>query len=218
MEILELNLLSNNLSDTKNFYQNTIGFNLREETQHHLSFDVGSSILRFDLVDAIQKPTYHFAFTIPSNKINEAMAWTLKRTALIEHEDKTLLTNFDDWKAKAIYFFDNNQNIVEFISRADLNNPDDNPFSIESIISISEVGLVTDFPIQLGNEIIEKTQITFFEKGPKREDFAAVGNDTGLFVISNPNRNWYPTKQQAQPWKVKTKIRSNKKDYDLEFN
>ena len=149
--------------------------------------------------------------------MNDAINWTLQRTSLIETEN-SFISDFENWNAKAIYFFDNNHNILEFICRTDLNNPTDKPFSFETILNINEIGLVIDQPLQIGNEIIEKTRIEYFSKGPKREDFVAVGNESGLFVISNPNRKWYPTQEMAEKWKVKGKIKVAENEYELEFN
>ncbi|MBS1652346.1 MAG: VOC family protein [Bacteroidetes bacterium] len=217
MKIQELTLLTNNLSETKNFYQKTIGFQKISETETSISFAVGTSILIFELTEKNQNPKYHFALNIPTNTLNDAINWTLQRTSLIKTEN-SFITDFENWKAKAIYFFDNNRNILEFICRTELNNPTDKPFSVETILNINEIGLVIDHPLQIGNEIIEKTKIEYFAKGPKREDFVAIGNDNGLFVISNPNRNWYPTQEKAEKWKVRGKIKVAENEYELEFN
>lgn len=217
MKIKELTLLTNSLFETKNFYENTIGFKKITETEISISFAVGTSKLIFELTEENQNPTYHFAFNIPTNTLNDAINWALQRTSLIKTEN-SLITDFEKWKAKAIYFFDNNRNILEFICRTDLNNPTDKPFSVATILNINEIGLVADQPLHIGNEIIEKTKIEYFAKGPKRADFVAIGNDNGLFVISNPNRNWYPTQEKAEKWKVKVKIEVADKEYELEFN
>jgi extradiol dioxygenase family protein len=217
MKILELILQTNKLSETKEFYEKTIGFEKIEETETSISFAVGTSKLIFELTEKIQNPKYHFAFNIPVNKIEDALNWTLERTDLIG-SDNSYVTDFENWKAKAIYFFDNNQNILEFICRTDLNNKTDKPFSVETILNINEIGLVNEQPIKIGDEIIEKVKTDFFSKGPKREDFVAVGNENGLFVISNPNRNWYPTKELAERSKVKAKIKVSGIEYELEFN
>lgn len=217
MKIQELTLLTNNLNETKKFYEYTIGFEKIAENETSISFAVGTSKLIFELTKENQNPKYHFAFNIPTNKLNEAINWTLQRTSLIETEN-SFITDFENWKAKAIYFFDNNRNILEFICRTDLDNPTDKPFSVETILNINEIGLVIDQPFQIGNEIIDKTKIEYFTKGPKREDFVAIGNDNGLFVISNPNRKWYPTQEKAEKWRVKGKIKVADNEYELEFN
>jgi len=217
MRIKELLLLTNNISETKLFYNQIIGFKTIKETKKGISFTVGTSKLTFELTDLKHNPKYHFAFNIPANKIEEALEWISQKTNLIFAEN-SYITEFDNWRAKAIYFFDNNKNILEFISRTDLNNNNDNPFSIEQILNINEIGIVTDMPIQTGDEIIHQKEINFFLKGPKKEEFVAVGCDDALLVISSPNRNWYPTQEKAEKWKVRATINIANKEYEIEYN
>ncbi len=218
MKISALTLLTGNLAETKLFYEETIGFKCMGETGKSICLATGASALKFELAGKGQKPKYHFAFNIPSNKIEEALSWVANRTSLIQSKQTPVITSFENWKAKAIYFYDNNSNILEFISRTDLNNPSEIPFSVNSVININEAGLVTGNPLQTSQQIIEKTNANFFEKGPKGKDFAAVGNENGLFVIAKTGRNWFPTKDKAEKWKVKVKVKFASRDFELEFN
>lgn len=217
MTIQELTLLTNNLIETKRFYEERIGFKKIAATTKNISFAIGTSKLIFELTEETLSPKYHFAFNIPTNMINEAISWTLQRTILIKNKN-SFIVDFENWKAKAIYFFDNNKNILEFICRQELNNPTDKQFSIETILSINEIGLVVDQPLKTASEIIKKTNIDYFAKGPKRKDFVAMGNESGLFVISNLNRKWYPTQEVTEKWKVKVKVKIADKEFELEFN
>ena len=99
-----------------------------------------------------------------------------------------------------------------------MENASNKDFSIDSILSINEVGLVADHPLTLADYIISKTNVEYFFRGTKGEDFAAVGDDNGLFVISSSNRNWYPTQQRAEKWKVKCAINVDGKDFYLDIN
>lgn len=218
MRIIELTLQTNNLEKTKQFYQETIGFEIIEDSENEISFKIGSSKLVFVEVNRDHHPKYHFAFNIPANKLNEAIEWTSQRMNLIKTDENEIVSNFENWNAKAIYFYDNNLNILEFICRADLENSVEDDFSLNGILNINEIGIATDQPLQLGEEIIEKTKTNFFGKGPKREDFAAVGTDDGLFVISNPDRNWYPTQDKVEKWKIKAKVKVNEVEFEMEFN
>ncbi|NBR15702.1 MAG: VOC family protein [Crocinitomicaceae bacterium] len=218
MQIRELTLLTNDLKATEIFYNQLIGFEIINNSEQQISFKIGTSILVFELTKLSENPKYHFAFTIPNNKITEAFEWLLERTNLITAEDGTLITDFENWKAKAVYFYDNNQNVLELICRTDLQNASNQNFSVESILNISEAGIVSDQPLEIGKQINEKSGSDFFSKGPKREDFAAIGDDNGLFVISNPKRNWYPTDNRAEKWKVKVKFQVAQNEFEMEFN
>lgn len=218
MRIIELTLQTNNLEKTKHFYHEIIGFDIIDDSEKEISFKVGSSKLKFVQVNSGYHPKYHFAFTIPTNKLEEAIAWTSHRVNLIKTDENEIISNFENWKAKAIYFYDNNLNILELICRTDLKNSVEDEFSIKAILNINEIGIATDHPLQLGTEINEKIKSGFFAKGPKGEDFAAVGTDHGLFVISNPDRNWYPTQDKVEKCKLKTKVKVNEVEFEMEFN
>jgi catechol 2,3-dioxygenase-like lactoylglutathione lyase family enzyme len=197
MKIREIELLTDHLEETARFYAAILGFAQIGASSDRISFQVGESVLTFKR-SVSTKPIYHFAFTIPSNKIEEALAWVAGITTVIGNADGELITEFENWKARAVYFYDNNENILELIARADLNNPSEETFGTPSILSISEMGLVADEPLELAAQLCNDKQLDYFSKGPKRNDFVAVGTDEGLFVISNPDRNWYPTQKRAE--------------------
>jgi catechol 2,3-dioxygenase-like lactoylglutathione lyase family enzyme len=217
MKISELIIQTIDLDQTEIFYSTILAFKIISKTESSVSFNVGNSILTFEITNKEIKPKYHFAFNIPCNKLEEAMLWISEKISLIEIDGGSV-AHFENWRAEAIYFYDNNKNILELIARKDLNNYSENEFSNESIISISEVGIVTKKPMVLGNELIKMTKSEFFSKGPKREDFVAVGNENGLFVISNSQRNWFPTSDKAEKQRTKVKIQVDNADFDLEFN
>lgn len=207
MNILEIEIQTDDLVETENFYTSTLGLNLVRKGQNSISYSVGKSTLTF-IKSNITNPKYHFAFNIPNNKLDEAIVWMSSKLNLIENGETGIMANFESWNAKAIYFYDNNNNIVEFIARFDLDNATNKPFDTSSILSISEIGIVTDEPLKLANDLIELNGFYFFEKSTKSEKFAALGNDNGLFIIAETNRKWYPTEQQAEKHftRIKTEI------------
>ena len=205
MDILEIEILTDNLDETEKFYSKLLGLQTKNKDQNSISFLAGQSTLTFIKSHKLN-PKYHFAFNIPHNKLDEAIIWTSAKLDLIKIADNGIVTNFESWNAKAIYFFDNNGNILEFIARFDLNNDSDKPFCISSIQSISEIGIVADAPIKLADKLVEKNNLYFFAKGSKSEKFVALGNDNGLFIIVETNRKWYPTEQQAEKHYTKIKI------------
>src|SRR5690606_27283524 len=173
--------------------------------QNSISFLAGQSTLTFIKSNKLH-PKYHFAFNIPHNKLDEAILWATSRLKLLENADNGIVANFESWNAKAIYFYDNNQNILELIARFDLHNSTEKPFDISSIQSISEIGIVADTPIQLADQLVKENNLYFFEKGSKSEKFATLGNDNGLFIIVETNRKWYPTEQKAEKHYIRIKI------------
>jgi catechol 2,3-dioxygenase-like lactoylglutathione lyase family enzyme len=207
MDILEIEIQTDDLLETESFYSNILELKLASKGQNSISFLAGQSILTFIKSNKL-KPNYHFAFNIPNNKLDEAIIWATSKLNLIENADNGIVANFESWNAKSIYFYDNNKNILEFIARFDLNNATKKPFDTSSIQSISEIGIVDDSPIKLADELVEENNLYFFVKGAQSEKFATLGNDNGLFIIVEANRNWYPTEQQAKKHYTKIKIKT----------
>ena len=218
MIISELILQTHNLIETEKFYSGKLQLEVITKTESSVSFRAGDSVLTFEQNDRGENFKYHFAFNIPANQLEESIIWACNKVELIRNPESHLITNFDNWKAQAIYFYDNNGNLAEFIGRADLDNNSDTEFSSKSILNISEIGIVTVNPLDLASQITQQTGIDYFIKASKTEDFVVLGNDNGLLIIVNPNRNWYPTENKAEKHKVKARIITGETELSLDFN
>lgn len=217
MDILEIEIQTDDLVETETFYSDILGLQLASKGQNSISFLAGQSTLTF--IESVKlNPKYHFAFNIPHNKLDEAIIWTSAKLDLIKNAGNGIVANFESWNAKAIYFFDNNGNILEFIARFDLDNDSDKAFGISSIQSISEIGIVVDAPIKLADKLVEKNNLYFFAKSSKSEKFVTLGNDNGLFIIVETNRKWYPTEQQAEKHYTKIKISTDGLTREITMN
>ncbi|PUB34885.1 hypothetical protein C8J95_102554 [Elizabethkingia sp. YR214] len=218
MIISELILQTNNLAETEKFYSKNLQLEMITKTESSVSFRTGDSMLTFEQSERKENFKYHFAFNIPANQLEEAIIWAYNKIELIRNPESHLITNFDNWKAQAIYFYDNNGNLAEFIGRADLANNSDTEFSSKSILNISEIGIVTTNPLDLANQITQQTGVDYFAKGPKTEDFVVLGNDNGLLIIVSSERNWYPTENKAEQHKIKARIITDQAEISFEFN
>lgn len=140
MKIEEITLFTNQIEKQKLFYQEVVDFDLVFDSEEKITFKTGKSLLSFEYKETVNSA--HFAFNIPSNKIDEALLWLQKRVAILP-DGENLISNFESWNAKAIYFYDADKNIVEFIARKDLNQNSVEQFTAKEIISISEIAMVT---------------------------------------------------------------------------
>jgi hypothetical protein len=187
---------TNRLFPLYHFYKNVLGLPVTDDSDAQFTIDAGLSKLIFEKTgDPLSYPNYHFAFNIPSNRIQRAHDWLKERTELLWIEDyKSYTADFINWNAKSVYFLDPAGNIAELIARADLNDIVDEPFSSMHIRSVSEIGLV--FPEKGFQRSIEQLlkdyKLEYFSKQPPLEKFCAIGNDEGLFIIVPENRSWYP--------------------------
>jgi len=217
MKVLELEIQTDSLFETEAFYTETLGLKVFNKNKESISFKTGNSKLTFIKSENIQ-PKYHFAFNIPNNKLEDAIKWAESRIKLLENEEKKVISNFESWNANAIYFHDNNNNILEFIARHDLKNATDRPFDTSIIESISEIGVVAQKPLEFARNLIENYDLSYFDKSNKSESFVALGDDNGLFIIVEANRKWYPTEQKAENHYSKVKIEVNRQIKDLILN
>ena len=130
---------------------------------------------------------------------------------------KSDIADFVNWNAKSVYFFDPAGNIVELISRFDLENPSEAPFGASHFLSISEIGLV--LPGQKFDDetkqLIERYDLPFFNKQQPLPQFKAIGDDEGLFIIVPRYRNWYPTTRPSDLFPMEINFQQGSREYFL---
>lgn len=203
MNLDHIEILTNQLKATKDFYQNVLDLSISEYDSKSIRIKIGSSTLTFVENFKKSKPFYHLAFNIPENKLNEVVKWCANRIELIKKEDAILIAAFENWNANAVYFYDNNGNLLEFIARKGLNNADTETFSSTQILNISEIGIVKENPSEFGKQLINKYGLSLFERNQNSEMFTAIGDDNGLLIVVKTNRNWYPTETPAESYWTK---------------
>jgi catechol-2,3-dioxygenase len=195
MQINRVELYTNDLKGTINFYSDLLGLEKAAQDDTTVSFNVGRSVLQFRVSD---KPCqYHFAFNIPCNQLQDALAWLSEKGKVIEVAPGNKIADFSSWNAEAVYFYDNNGNILECIARHDLQNESDQPFGPAALESISEIGLVVDDPESYAASLADQFGLPYFSKWKLAPDFVVLGDDHGLLIIVKKGRGWYPTQEPA---------------------
>jgi len=216
MKLEHIQIQSSDIQQTATFYKDILDLPIIEKTKESVSIQAGNSVLEF-LENAEFKSIYHFAFNIPENKLDEAIDWCKSKVDLIFIEDQKVITNFENWNANAVYFYDNSGNLLEFIARHDLDNAQTEAFSSKAILNISEIGIVSENPLALGEQLIEQHGLEFFSKNANSELFAAVGDDEGLLIMVKPDRNWYPTQTPSESNKTAVRIENKGNKIELNF-
>jgi catechol-2,3-dioxygenase len=204
MRILSVELLTDDIDATARFYTSTLGLPLYMNDRNTLDIGAGTSRLLFRR-SVNRKPVYHIAFNIPSNKINQAADFIVQKTSIIPYEGKNIV-EFPVWNARALYFYDNNGNILELIARADLNNSTEASFSSSQLLGLSEVAIVTDDVSKTCSHIKAVSDVDPYEKQPYHENFAALGDANGLFIVSAKDRHWFPTENIARHFPLRIKV------------
>lgn len=213
MNILELTIYTKNSLNQIDFYENTIGLELVKKTNTQAVFKIGQSKLK--IIQSNQFQPYHFAINIPCNQEIEALKWLKERVNILK-DNQNEIQDFDFWNAKAIYFYDIDNNIVEFIARKNLNNKSHEKFSVNSLLSISEIGMpVSDIKTTF-NSVKSITNMKQFDGGFER--FCAIGDENGLFICINKQvKTWFPTGDKAHSSKFEITLKENGQKYKLRF-
>ena len=217
MRIIEIQVFTDNLKQTEKFYTTVLELKILRRKENSISFSAGDSVLTF-IKSREEKPVYHFAFNIPNNKLDEAITWLSSKTEIIKTSETEIIADFKAWNAKAVYFFDNNGNILEFIARFDSDTTSEIPFTGSSILSISEIAIATDNIEKLADKLVSEIKIPAFPKQPLLQNFGAFGDDNGLIIISKTGRNWYPTEIPAKSFNSRIKISISGMTKDISVN
>lgn len=190
-----VHLLARDLPALTRFYRDVLELPLLAAGAREVSFAAGSSRLTFAACPANQQPCYHFAFDLPEHQFTEAKAWVAARTPLISLDGNDTF-DFSNWNAHAFYFFDPAGNIVEGIARHDLPNASTSPFTGAQICHISEIGLVTPAVAKTATALKRALGIEAY-RNTEYENFAAIGDAHGLFIVVAEGRAWYPVGPEA---------------------
>lgn len=194
MDILELSLQTHRLAEQRAFYVDMLRLPLLAESSDTLTLRVGTTRLIFERAPS-GRPTYHFAFNIPENQLAAGKRWIAASTALLSRDGTDQYT-FPAWNADAAYFRDPAGNLGEIIARHNLPNATSDPFGAHSLLCVSEIGLVTPNV----EADVDRLIASFGLHAPygRSASFAAVGSDSGLFIVVPPGRPWFTTDAPAE--------------------
>ncbi|WP_144569193.1 VOC family protein [Bacillus pseudomycoides] len=184
MLISRVTLYSNALEEMKDFYLNKLDFQLLHSSEMSFSIQVGECELEFRKNNLNSKPFYHFAFNIPSNQFSEAKEWAKKKVVL-NVEDGEDEVYFSRSNAHSFYFMDPAGNIVEFISRHTTSPESNEPFSVHSILNVSEMSMTTDQVLAVGNQLIEYG-ISVRDGEALSDGFHFMG-ENGVYLLLGPS-------------------------------
>ncbi len=203
MQILTLELRTCDITKTREFYVDRLEFPLQHETKDSFTILTRETELTFLQETNGSMSFYHFAMTIPENKINEAKDWLIHQGCplidpttfeITTDNDKNCIVFFQSINAHSVYFMDPAGNIVEFIARHNFNNYSTKPFDTTSIVNVSEIGLALKDNIpEVTPLLCSKLDISpFFGDG---ELIQALGDGNGAFILGDTTRPWFPTRR-----------------------
>lgn len=214
MQIKELKIFTAQLSRQTKFYTDVLNLQIKSRSEESVSFKIGHSVLIIEYRD-YTKP-YHFAINIPANKELEALEWLKERVKILKCQDGEI-QDFKFWNAKAMYFYDEDKNIVELIARKNLNNASNVAFDQNAWLEISEIGLPTNDIEKQFNVLNTNFGLEVFFGSFDR--FCAIGGENGLFICINKQKKeyWFPTNDIAYSSDFNIKIQTNKGIFDIAY-
>jgi catechol-2,3-dioxygenase len=126
------------------------------------------------------------------------------------------IQDFDTWNAKAVYFYDIDNNIVEFIARKNLNYKSTEKFNKNSLLEISEIGIPTTNIEKEFAFLNKKLGLSIYDGG--FNDFCAIGTEKGLFICINKNvKGWYPVNDKAYSSDFELKVIIEKEKFNIAY-
>ena len=83
------------------FYGGSLGLPLTRRDDGRLTIEIGESVL--ELAPSAGSPFYHFAFLVPGDRFEAALAWARDRVEpLPDKETGEAVFDFTNWDAKAL--------------------------------------------------------------------------------------------------------------------
>ncbi|GAC1366667.1 MAG: hypothetical protein NVSMB42_26770 [Herpetosiphon sp.] len=192
MHIVELRLVTPSLRRTFNFYRGMLGLPALTSTAESVTLQIGTSRLTFTEVTSGVHGSYHVAFNIPENQLTTAKQWLAQRVPLLRDATGSDTFDFVNWNAHSVYFDDPFGNILELIARHDLHNASVQPFDVEYMLNISEIGIAADDVKTQVAAIQAQVQAPLY-RAPSSDAFSPLGDEHGLFIVVRRGRDWFPT-------------------------
>ncbi len=147
-------------------------------------------------------PFYHFAFLIPGNRFDAALTWAQAQLDLLpDRETGELVYDFDNWNARAFYFHDPADNIVELIAHNGVGESGaSGAFEPSELLGLSEVGLIGNSAEIAGG--LETVGIELWDGVVSPGGLAFLGERARTLIVAEPGRGWLPTGRSAEPHPV----------------
>jgi catechol-2,3-dioxygenase len=219
MELRKLKLYSKDITAQYNFYKNVLGFDTIFFEDNKLSIAAGSTQLILE-EDPRSNFIYHFAFLIPNQKIEQAIVFLEnKGIELLKREGEKIIYfgTKEKHTGRAIYFYDEDGNIAEFIERESLNFESEDNFNIQQVLKINEIGMPVDDPMEVSRQLINQFKIQLIDLHHLNDSFCWIGDYNGVFIVVKNGRNWLPTQLAAQSNDFEVEFESSGEVYVMEF-
>ncbi|KEO84239.1 VOC family protein [Tumebacillus flagellatus] len=198
MKFRHVTFFTNVVREMQEFYTNVLQMPLEAESETRFTVRAGATLVTFEeTVDDV--PFYHFAFALNTEFFEEMKARVTERTPLLGKNGYTLFQSQIWHTSEQIYFDDPQRNVVEILGL-----PQKTEVSSDKWIRLLEVGR----PVRNVTEFVasEEAQAwpTIFRA--ESDTFSFYGDTSGVFVVVQEGRPWFPTDRPATVHGLKLEI------------
>jgi len=191
VQIRHVKLQARDLAAQTAFYRDALRLPV-ETGAGFVRVTAGTSVIEFVPAEGEGRPFYHFAFTIPENKLTDAMAWLEPRCPILTIRNTSeKIMDFKSWNAQSFYYNDPEGNILEFIVHHDLANGTSEAFSEKHILWESEIGLVVPDVPAAEKSIADALDLHYYRD--HSSNFSGIGDVRGQLIVVKKDRIWLPT-------------------------
>lgn len=194
MQIQTVTLRTAQLSFLARFYAEVLGLPTTLAPSY-LQVQVGTGLVIFQ-EELDFAGTYHLAFEVPNNLVDDAQAWLSERVTLLADQDG--VTRFEPsgrWNTTNLYFDDPAGNLLELIARHDRPTEQNGPFTARCLLNVSEVGVVVPHVPDAVAQLEQQYGLSPFNG--QSETFTAVGGHDGMLIVVPAGRGWFPVQRPA---------------------
>ena len=210
MDIVRLEILTKNLTLTRNFWGEKIG--LEEvpsgSSNTKVTYKLGTSLLTFQSFNRQEPFVNHFAISIPPNQIESALTWIKTKEIKIIKNETTVADIYANpvFNSKSIFFDDAVGNIVELIAFQNLGSefegkriatPVDGPFSKDQLFNISQVSLA-GINVRAAYDILHNV-FEYDSLSRSTASYKPTGGPEGLILLRLKSRPYLPTENNYPP-------------------
>lgn len=195
MDITSLVLPSPDPRRLAMFYRETLRLPTTEVGDGVFEVMAGHSVLR--VIAGPRLPgAHHLAFAIPTAKFASAKAWLGARTELLTREGQ------DEFEfeppfgpARSVYFSDPDGTVLELIARRWPTPSEGDDFDpVGDIGGLAEIAVPVTSVRAAVEHLAQRLDLQAVLDG---EEFAAVGDARGMFILVTPERAWFPTNDRV---------------------
>lgn len=181
-------LYTSEYKKTLAFYQSLFRNQVKEVSSEQFSLEFLLNTLTFSEEKNDEQPFYHFAFLIPYSHFDQAKNYFSDHVSLTVQDGKDEISFKKG--IRSFYFYDPSGNVVEVIAKDSVEIPRNTDFSVESILGLAEMSLVTESLESTAFQLFDHRILKQDPKSIKKESLTFISSEETTLLLSPVGRTW----------------------------